>query len=63
MSIVIERSREPLPVSIDTINELVGHEPDSPNTAAERDVKDILSRMSEEFDAIVETLVRGAARL
>lgn len=46
--------------SEDIMRELVGHEPEQPDIAAERDIRDIMSRMGTQFDDIIATLVRGS---
>lgn len=57
----IEKARERGPMPNETIQELIGCEPDSPSRAAERDVRDILDHMSAEFEALVHTMVEGAS--
>lgn len=62
MTTATEKARERETMPIETIQELIGSEPDSPSRAAERDVRDILDQMSAEFEALVHTMVEGSAR-
>ena len=63
MTAIVRREGDhPMPISTDTIRDIVGDVPVSPADAAERDVRDILERFESLFEANLSTLVEGIQR-
>lgn len=58
---LVDRAAErPNLVPLEIIREITGYETESPNRAAERDMRAILADAEDDFEAVIVTIVGGS---